>query len=250
MTPAVTPEPQLATAGLAGSTPAACKHGGERGLVLQRAVRIEQRPERHALRRRDAARTQAGTRLRHRARKTVGGARIEDLHARITDQRLDLRRVPDEAGPEASLECLRRSRGRLRIRHGAALGLPFLEAAVQDADLVVAHGAEHPPHAGRRVEALAVVGDDVRAVADAHGADLRRELLWARQHVRQRVRLVGHGIDVEAQRARECGRQCIPCRHRGLTSAGATSRRARQHWDRPGARRASRCRRPRGSGWS
>ena len=94
-----------------------------------------------------------------------------------------------------------RRRG-LPVLEGTAFRLPFLEAAVQDAHLLVAHGAEHPPHARRRVEALAVVGDDVHAVADAHLLHAAGELLRRRQHVRQGRLVVGDVVDVEEQRAR------------------------------------------------
>jgi hypothetical protein len=64
------------------------------------------------------------------------------------------------------------------------------------------HDAEHPPHARAGEDALVVVDDDARAVADAEFADARGEHFRARQHVRQICVVIGDVVDVEEDRAR------------------------------------------------
>ena len=131
---------------------------------------------------------------------------------------------------------------RLAVLERAALGLPFLQAAVQHAHVLVAHGAEHPPHARRRVEALAVVGDDVHAVADAHLLHAAGELARARAACAAAAR--------SRRRSRRCRRTARPgCARPGTRPwrrawrwAGAWSRRGRRGRARRGARPASRSR--------
>ncbi len=79
---------------------------------------------------------------------------------------------------------------------------PFAEPAVEHRDLVVAEHAEHPPYPGRGGAAIQpIVNHDPVAVADAEQPDLLGEVGRGRQHMRQRIRLVGDMVDVEMHRS-------------------------------------------------
>ena len=84
---------------------------------------------------------------------------------------------------------------------GPALGHPFRQAAVEHRHVLVAHGAEHPPHAAGAGHRRGVVDHDLVAVAQPELAHARGELLRRGQHVRQRARGVGDLVDVEEHRA-------------------------------------------------
>ena len=141
------------------------------------------------------------------------------------------------------VKCRSVRRGGCAVLQRPPFRLPFLQAAVQHRHVVVAHDAEHPPRARRRVQALAVVDDDAHAVADAHLLHAAGELGRRGQHVRQRVLLVRDLVDVEEQRARNVARPGT----RPSASRPAVGRCMRAVEDdevraRRGARRASRSR--------
>ncbi len=228
ITQAVTPEPQLATSGLLGSMPLAAMTLRSCCDRLQRAVGIEKRRERQRLRRGDVAGAKTGARLGHAALVALCRARIDDLNGGTTDRSLDLVRIAHQRGVEPRREVPLGALHRRHILDFAALGLPLLEAAVENAHVLVPHDAEHPPHARRRVEALAVVDDDAHAVADAHLLHPRREHHGRRQHVRQRVRLVRDRVDVEEQRAGNVPRIVLRLR---VAPGGRQMQRAVEHDD-------------------
>ena len=101
--------------------------------------------------------------------------------------------------------------------------LPLRKSAVEDEHVLGAEQAKSPPHPRRGKQARTVIDDDGIAIGDAERAHLARELLVVRQHMRQRVGMVGNRIDVEAHRARECGRRDIRPRHRVSSPADRTS---------------------------
>jgi hypothetical protein len=149
------------------------------------------------------AQAQAGAGFRHLALEAGGGARVDDLRGLAADQPLHVRHVAHQLGVEPGRKMALATAARLAVPQRTSLGLPFLEAAVQHADVLMAHGAEHPPHARGRVEAFAVVGHDLHAVADAHLLHAAGEQLRGGEHVRQGRGLVGDIVDVEEERARD-----------------------------------------------
>jgi hypothetical protein len=93
-----------------------------------------------------------------------------------------------------------RGRGLALLRR-PSLGEPFGQTAVEHRDVVVPHGAEHPPHPAGAEQAGGVVGHNPVGAGNAEPADGVGEDRGRRQHVRQIARLLGDGVDIEEHRA-------------------------------------------------
>ena len=74
---------------------------------------------------------------------------------------------------------------------------PGRKSAIKNDDVLVAHGAERPPYARRGEDAVVVVDDNTRAIADPKLAHAGGEFLRRGQHVRQAAVGVGDVVDVE-----------------------------------------------------
>ena len=203
---AVTPEPQLVTIGRSRSTPAASKRRrNSSGFFISPvdgSLKVPNgtlklpgmRPE-----------TTPGPRFRRGAAKTLAGARVDHLLGLAGKIGRDLRPVAHQRSIAMRRERNQRMRRPLRSDL-AAIGAPFLQAAVEDADVATAEGAKRPPHARRAHPVTGVIDHDPVRVADAERADIAGERVRRRQHMRQDRRTVGDGVDVEEHRARNmCG---------------------------------------------
>ena len=84
---------------------------------------------------------------------------------------------------------------------------PFLEAAVENRDLLRPEMVEHEPAPSRRPGRRIVIDDDPVAAADSEPLHRRSEVRGRGQHVRGRVRAVGNLVDVEEARAGNVRRQ-------------------------------------------
>mmetsp|Transcript_27550 Transcript_27550/g.80686 ORF Transcript_27550/g.80686 Transcript_27550/m.80686 type:complete len:251 (+) Transcript_27550:176-928(+) len=169
---------------------------GEQPVWRQHRARlsIEEQVERQAGRARDVARADALARLGHRALKALARARVHDLG-------LPLRRrnaLHNLGGGAHGAGLQRRGKGRGRRRdRGRRPGLdrqvetaPRGQSAVEDRRTVVPEGAQHPPEARRREDALAVVAHDVIVATDTKRLHGLAEVSCRRHHVRQRGRVV------------------------------------------------------------
>ncbi len=155
----------------------------------------------------------ARPRLGHLALIAFIGARIDHLFGPACE-------IFGQLPHAARAPCIERraERGRLR-RHLALLDLaafrdPFFQAAIEHAHVVVAEGQEHPPRAGRRDPTAGIVDHDRVVIADPEPADIASELFGRREHVRQRVGMVRHRVDVEKHRARNMRREIVVFRQR------------------------------------
>ena len=108
----------------------------------------------------------------------------------------------------------RRLRRHLAALDRAAFGEPFLQAAIEHAHVGVAERQEHPPRPRRGDPAAGIIDHDGIVVADAERADVAAELLGVGKHVRQRVGMIGHRIDIEEHRARNMRGEIIVLRQR------------------------------------
>jgi hypothetical protein len=145
---------------------------------------------------------EARAELRLGAGKAGGRARIDELRRAARQLGPDRVEAAYQLGPET------RGEPRVLLRFDRAafdrspLAQPFRQAAVEHRDGVVAHDAEHPPHPRRAHDAVHVVGEDRRPVAEPHGPDPRREFGRLGEHVRQGVAVVLDLVDIEEDRAR------------------------------------------------
>src|SRR5262249_56536150 len=94
-----------------------------------------------------------------------GGARIHDLCGLARDQRLDITGVAHALSVQHGCEMTLAAPPGRAIFKRTTLCLPFLQAAVENAYALMPHGAKHPPNARRRVEALAVIEEDLHVAA-------------------------------------------------------------------------------------
>ena len=145
---------------------------------------------------------QTGARLGRAAVEPVGGAGVQHL---ITG----LKGGADGVEICDPLRSRRRDEGsgkRLLRRAGVdrtPLRPPFRQAAVEDAHVARAHGAEHPPDPGRGPDADGVIDDDTVSVRDPQPAHAGCEGVGRRQHVRQVALLVRGGFQIEEDCARQ-----------------------------------------------
>ena len=145
---------------------------------------------------------QTGARLGRSAVKPVGGAGVQHL---FTGRKGGTDGV--EVGD--SLRSRRRDEGpgKRPLRRAGLdrmpLRPPFRQAAVEDAHVARAHGAEHPPDPGRGPDADGVIDDDTVINGDTQFAHARREGVGRRQHVRQGALLVRGGFQIEEDCARQ-----------------------------------------------
>ena len=201
---AVTPEPQLATNGRAGSMPAsanrrsqlvdrleACRPRGRARRTAGCARRGCGRPRRRAADRARCLRTAA------LPRASSSGTPIPASSLLLGDDFAARSPASNRAARGARLAALGRP----------AFGEPFLEAAVEDRDLLGAEMAQHEPAARRGAHRRIVVDDDAVVAADAEPLHRRAELCAPRQHVRRRVRRVADLVDVEEARAGDVRRE-------------------------------------------
>ena len=170
---------------------------------LEGAVLIEKSCKRQIARARHMPPRKAGPRLGSGARIALGRAHIEDLDRGVGKRRLDHGPVGDELGVASCREMARAARHRWPFLCGAVFILPFGEPTIEHRHIIDSHGAERPPHTGRRSgNAVTVIDNNAHAVADPHLAHAGRELDRARQHVRERALAVGNLVDVEKDGAR------------------------------------------------
>jgi hypothetical protein len=141
-------------------------------------------------------------RLRFLAGKAGGAARIHDLMVGgaedLAHELLVRDRSAVERGGEMGVADLR-----LAPFHRAPFGFPFLQAAVEDRDIMRAEALQHPPGAGRAVQRRIVVDDEALPVAQPERLHPARELVLGRQHVRRRVRRVDDLVEVHEHGARD-----------------------------------------------
>ena len=96
----------------------------------------------------------------------------------------------------------------------AALGAPLLQAAIQDPHVPMPERQEHPPHPGGCDPAAGIVDHDRIVVGDAERADVAAELFGVREHMRQRIGMIGDRVDVEPHRARDVRVEIVVLRQR------------------------------------
>ena len=150
---------------------------------------------------RHVAGTYAGAWLGLLATEARGGTGIHHLRRTALQGTSDIAGIGHGAMVQSRREMAPVAAGTVAILGGTAGGEPGRKAALQDLYVAHAEGAQHPPDPGGGEQTHPVIDDDVHAVADAELAHARGEDLRAGQHVRQRRRLVTHGIDIEADRA-------------------------------------------------
>ncbi|KAH2776834.1 hypothetical protein KXW38_009839, partial [Aspergillus fumigatus] len=73
---------------------------------------------------------------------------------------------------------------------------------------------KHPPGTGTRDPAAGIVDHDGIVIADAERADVAAELLGGGKHVRQRIGMIRHRVDVEEHRARDVRGEIVVLRQR------------------------------------
>ena len=133
----------------------------------------------------------------------VVAERVQSQGVGRADRRLDLVLVDEDLRAAAQAERRRRM-GRSLGRERTVLGFPFVETAVEDRDVVEAHGAQHPPDAAGPHRRGVTVEHDEGAVADALGGECLGELLERRQGEAQLRVLVGEvALQVEEGGARD-----------------------------------------------
>ena len=76
---------------------------------------------------------------------------------------------------------------------------PGAEASIEDVDMLDAKGAECPPCAWGREDALLFVDDDGAVVADAEGRHAAGEVLGSGEHMGEWSDVVGEFFDVEEE---------------------------------------------------
>lgn len=173
------------------------REGGRKAAgVLHRPVGVHQRAVVQVHRPRDVPATQAGARLGLLAREPPRRAGVGDLPVAQLGGGRDLGDVAHQMrlALDGDVAVAHHRRHVLGL---APLGQPFGQAAVQNRDVGLAHQPEQPPDAGGREQPRGIVDHHVMAVAHAHGAQPRDELLGRRGHVRQRRAAVGDLVDVE-----------------------------------------------------
>ncbi len=174
--------------------------GADAGLVLERAVGVEQRGVVHVARAGDVAGGHAGPGLRlgpGEARRAAGVDELLGLAAQVgEDLGLGAQRLLVLPDGEVAV-----AQGFPAGGEGAPFRLPLGEAAVEDRDVVRAEHLEHEPGPRRAVDRAVVVEHDAAAVAQAEALHPAGELRGGGQGVLGRRARLGQLAQVHEHRA-------------------------------------------------
>ena len=138
------------------------------------------------------------------AAEALGRARVHHLRRTARERRAHLVERGDEAVRRGAGVKARGLGCASPVSSGRPFLDPFRQAALEDAHVLDAIGAQRPPDPRRGIEAERVIDDEAHAVAEAERGHRLGERLGFRQHVRQALVVIGDRVDVEEHGAREC----------------------------------------------